>query len=54
MERLRSSFEEHLKAGARVVSHEHPIPLWTPDVIHTPQGRFNLENEPHTLYLYRR
>jgi hypothetical protein len=31
MARLRPIFESQLPAGARVVSHWHPVPGWTPD-----------------------
>jgi ribosomal protein L11 methylase PrmA len=30
MERLRPKFERELQPGARIVSHCHPIPGWTP------------------------
>ena len=37
MERLRPKFEAELKAGARVVSHWHPIPGWTPVLVDLPR-----------------
>jgi SAM-dependent methyltransferase len=36
MERLRPKFERELLAGARVVSHHHPVPGWTATV-HDPE-----------------
>ncbi|MFY9717215.1 MAG: class I SAM-dependent methyltransferase [Thermoplasmata archaeon] len=43
MERLRPKLEAELRAGARVVSHHHPVPGWTPTVV---------EEATH-VYLYR-
>ncbi len=43
MERLRPKFESELAAGARVVSHWHPIPGWKP----------NAEDPQLRVYLYR-
>ncbi len=43
MARLRTKFERELPAGARVVSHCHPIVGWTPEI-------FDPETE---VYLYR-
>ncbi len=43
MARLRSKLEAELAAGARVVSHVHPIPGWTP-VVH---------DQETDVYLYR-
>lgn len=43
MARLRPKFEAELRPGARVVSHYHPIPGWTAEVV-----------DPATkVYLYR-
>lgn len=43
MARLRPKFESELRPGARVVSHCHPIPGWTP-AVHVPGT---------DVYLYR-
>jgi SAM-dependent methyltransferase len=43
MAKLRPIFEAELPAGARVVSHWHPVPGWTPEVI----------DRPNRVYLYR-
>jgi SAM-dependent methyltransferase len=44
MGRLRPRFESELPKGARVVSHWHPVPGWTPTV----------EDPNLRVYLYRR
>lgn len=44
MERLKSRFEAQLPPGARVVSHWHPVPGWTPE----------RTDVPNRVYLYRR
>jgi hypothetical protein len=33
MEKLRPRFEAQLPSGARVVSHWHPVPGWTPEAV---------------------
>jgi SAM-dependent methyltransferase len=43
MERLRSKFEAELPEGARVVSHCHQVPGWTPEQY----------DRPTDVYLYR-
>ena len=43
MARLRPKLESELRAGARVVSHHHPVPGWTPTAV---------DAEQH-VYLYR-
>ena len=43
MERLRPRFESQLAAGARVVSHWHKVPGWTPEVF----------DEELRVYFYR-
>jgi cyclopropane fatty-acyl-phospholipid synthase-like methyltransferase len=43
MARLRPKFEAELRPGARVVSHCHPVPGWTPEV----------HDRATDVYLYR-
>jgi SAM-dependent methyltransferase len=43
MAKLRPIFEAQLPVGARVVSHWHPVPGWTPEVV----------DQPNRVYLYR-
>jgi SAM-dependent methyltransferase len=43
MERLRPKLERELRAGARLVSHVHPVPGWRPDA-------YDAETQ---VYLYR-
>jgi SAM-dependent methyltransferase len=43
MTRLRAKFESELPFGARIVSHCHPVPGWTPE-------RYD---RPTDVYLYR-
>ncbi|HTW55049.1 MAG TPA: SAM-dependent methyltransferase [Thermoplasmata archaeon] len=43
MERLRPKLEAELRPGARVVSHHHAVPGWTPTV----------EDRENHVYLYR-
>jgi ribosomal protein L11 methylase PrmA len=43
MERLRPKLESELRPGARVVSHHHPVPGWSP-------AAHDVENR---VYLYR-
>ena len=47
-EMLRPNLEKDLKTGARVVSHEYPVPGWKPKLVDKdfPEGRH------HTIYLY--
>ncbi len=48
--KIRPNLEKYLKKGARVVSHEYPIPDWKADLVKTvPGGGFE-----HRIYLYRR
>jgi SAM-dependent methyltransferase len=43
MQRLRTQLERQLSTGARVVSHWHEVPGWTPEVVDTERR----------VYLYR-
>src|SRR6476661_1252713 len=44
---LRPRLEKYLKPGARVVSHDFPVPGWKPTRVDTVEGRVM-----HTIYLY--
>jgi hypothetical protein len=44
---LRPRLEKFLKPGARVVSHDYPVPGWKPARVETVEGRVM-----HTIYLY--
>lgn len=45
--KLRPRLEKFLKPGARVVSHDYPIPGWKATRVETVEGR-----QMHTIYLY--
>lgn len=47
-EMLRPHLEKQLKAGARVVSHEYPIPGWKPKLVDKDLS----ESRSHVIYLY--
>jgi SAM-dependent methyltransferase len=44
---LRPNLEKFLKPGARVVSHDYPVPGWKPTRVEKIEGRVM-----HTVYLY--
>ena len=44
---LRPNLEKFLKPGARVVSHDYPVPGWKPTRVEKVEGRVM-----HTIYLY--
>jgi predicted RNA methylase len=44
---LRPHLEKFLKPGARVVSHDYPVPGWKPTRVEKVEGRVM-----HTIYLY--
>ena len=44
---LRPRLEKFLKPGARVVSHDYPVPGWKPTRVEKVEGRVM-----HTIYLY--
>ena len=44
---LRPHLEKYLKPGARVVSHDYPVPGWKPTRVEHVEGRVM-----HTVYLY--
>ena len=46
-ERLRPQLEKYLKPGARVVSHDYPVPGWKPTKVDKTEG-----NNSHLIYLY--
>jgi protein-L-isoaspartate O-methyltransferase len=46
-EQLRPRLEARLKAGARVVSHDYPIPGWKPTKVEETDG-----SQRHMIYLY--
>jgi len=46
-EKLRPNLERYLKTGARVVSHDYPVPGWQPK--HVEKA---LDGEKHVIYLY--
>jgi len=45
--KLRPNLERYLKSGARVVSHDYPVPGWQPK--HVERA---LDGEKHVIYLY--
>jgi predicted RNA methylase len=45
--KLRPHLEKFLKPGARVVSHDYPVPGWKPTRVERVEGRVM-----HTIYLY--
>ena len=45
--KLRPRLEKFLKTGARVVSHDYPVPGWKAARVEKIEGR-----RPHTIYLY--
>lgn len=45
---LRPNLEKYLKTGARVVSHEYPVPGWRPKLV----DRDLPEGHNHVIYLY--
>lgn len=46
-EQLRPRLEARLKAGARVVSHDYPVPGWKPTKVEETEG-----SRRHMIYLY--
>jgi protein-L-isoaspartate O-methyltransferase len=46
-ELLRPNLEKYLKNGARVVSHDYPMPGWKPKLVDK-----DPERHGHTIYLY--
>jgi cyclopropane fatty-acyl-phospholipid synthase-like methyltransferase len=46
-ERLRPHLEQYLKPGARIVSHDYPIPGWKPTRVERTEGK-----DGHLIYLY--
>ena len=44
---LRPLLEKYLKPGARVVTHDYPVPGWKPTRVEKVEGRVM-----HTIYLY--
>lgn len=46
-ERLRPHLEKSLKAGARVVSHDYPVPGWKPSKVEEAES-----SQHHLIYLY--
>ena len=46
-EQLRPRLEAHLKPGARVVSHDYPVPGWKPTKSEETDG-----SQHHMIYLY--
>ncbi len=46
-EQLRPRLEAYLKAGARVVSHDYPVPGWKPTKVEETEG-----SQKHMIYLY--
>jgi SAM-dependent methyltransferase len=46
-ERLRPRLESRLKTGARVVSHDYPVPGWKPAKVEETDGE-----QRHMIYLY--
>ncbi|RLF23491.1 MAG: hypothetical protein DRN15_06000 [Thermoprotei archaeon] len=49
MEILRPKFEREAKVGARIVSHDYPIPGWRPIRVKQIHGS---EIHVHKVYLY--
>ena len=48
-ERLKPNLRKHLKPGARVVSHDYPIPGWKPQRVEN----VSVLQRMHTIYVYR-
>ncbi|MGH9434105.1 MAG: class I SAM-dependent methyltransferase [Terriglobia bacterium] len=48
---LRPVLERQLRPGARIVSHDFPVPGWKPERVETVEGDYGAT---HTLYLYVR
>jgi SAM-dependent methyltransferase len=48
-ERLKPNLRKQLKPGARVVSHDYPIPGWKPQRIES----VSVLHRVHTIYVYR-
>jgi SAM-dependent methyltransferase len=48
--KLRPIFEQQLKPGSRVVSHDFPIQGWTPTIVEKIDGQWY---HTHTIYLWR-
>ena len=48
-ERLKPNLRKQLKPGARVVSHDYPIPGWKPQRVET----VSVLQRLHTIYVYR-
>lgn len=46
-ERLRPHLEQYLKPGARIVSHDYPIPGWKPTKVERTEGK-----DGHLIYMY--
>lgn len=46
-EQLRPRLEKYLKTGARVVSHDYPVPGWKPSKVERTAGPLS-----HEIYLY--
>lgn len=46
-ERLRPHLERYLKPGARIVSHDYPIPGWKPTKVERTEGK-----DGHLIFLY--
>lgn len=46
-EQLRPRLEAHLKPGARVVSHDYPVPGWKPAKVEETEG-----SQRHMIFLY--
>jgi protein-L-isoaspartate O-methyltransferase len=44
---LRPNLEKYLKNGARVVSHDYPVPGWKPKLVDKDR-----DIHPHVIYLY--
>jgi SAM-dependent methyltransferase len=48
-EKLKPNLRKQLKPGARVVSHDYPIPGWKPQLVET----VSVLQRVHTIYVYR-
>ena len=48
-ERLKPNLRKQLKPGARVVSHDYPIPGWKPQRVES----VSVLHRVHTIYVYR-
>lgn len=46
-EQLRPRLEAHLRPGARVVSHDYPVPGWKPTKVEETEG-----SQRHMIFLY--